>query len=103
MRKPAPHVSHDLSEESVLGDHLESITDALASWVLTVIKTPPPEPCFELNFWDISVTEWRRALDEWCCSAFVRRAYGYQTTEGLRMALVDFDDETVIAFLQSLI
>ena len=103
MRKPAPHVSHDLSEESVLGDHLESITDALASWVLTVIRTPPPEPCPEQSFWDIPVAEWRRALDEWCRSGFVRRAYGYQATEGLRMALADFDDQTVIQFLESLI
>ena len=103
MEKPARKATHQRPQDWILSDHLESMTDALAAWVLNVTTVPPPEPCLALNYCDIPVAEWRRALDEWCRSAFVRRAFGYQATEGLRMALGDFDDPALVEFLQSLV
>ena len=89
--------------EVLLGERVEAITDALAARVSEIIEMAPPEPCTERDFWNIPLLEWRRALDEWCANRFVRAAYGFETTEGLRAALGDFDDDTFLSFLESLL
>ena len=86
-----------------LGTEVEAITQGLAAWIQEILLVPPAEPCDEGNFGNIPLREWRRALQEWCQNPFVRRAYGRDLTKGLAMSLQDFDDATLMAFLESVI
>lgn len=90
-------------EPFLLGERIQAIASALATWAQRVIETAPAEPCTEADFRGISLREWRRGLDEWCRDPFVRRAHGVEAIEGLRAALVDFEDDVLFEFLRSLV
>ena len=90
-------------EPFLLGKRAQAIASALATWALRVIETAPPEPSTEVDFHGISIREWRRALDQWCRDPFVRRAHGVEAIEGLRAALMDFEDDVLFEFLRSLV
>ena len=96
----ALHGSPD--DEVRLGDAICAISDAVAGWIARVLEDAPPEPCAGQHFAEIPLREWRRGLNEWCRSRFVRGAFGFELTEGLRLALADFDDETLVDFLESM-
>lgn len=98
IRQPQPRIEDQLS-----GPNIEAITASLATWVQQVVSVPPPEMCTEVSFWDISLRDWRRGLAEWCDDGEVRRAHGADAIAGLSAALDDFDDVTLLAFLQSLV
>jgi len=89
-------------EIQLSGPNIQAITMSLATWVQEVVTARPPEVCTDVSFWDIPLCEWRRGLDEWCTTPAVRRAHGADAIAGLRAALGDFDDETLLYFLGSL-
>jgi hypothetical protein len=102
MDQRAKWATSQAAAEVPLGESVEAITQGLAGWIQRVLEVPPPEPCGEANFNDIPLREWRRAVQEWCDSPFVRRAYGDDLPRGLAMAIGDFDDATLVAFLESM-
>lgn len=92
------------SEVEVLEEELEQVTLELKKYIRGICRTAPPEPCMEEpHYFDVPVSAWQEALDEWCEKKLRRnQAYSHDWVRGLREAIRDFDDDQLLAFIEGL-
>ena len=86
-----------------LAEDVEAVLMGLTATLSQVLSHGPTEPATDEHVHDIPLDAWRRAIDEWCRSPFVRRQYPEDLVAGLAEAVIAFDDEDLQVFLTSLL
>ena len=106
IRARSQHVQRDhQAPESpeILVQRVERLVGALTRHSRRIVERSPDEPCLEDHVHDIPLPVWRTIIDDWCRSDLVRREYGSEVAEGLRLAMTSFDDDQFRGFLLRLV
>jgi hypothetical protein len=100
---PEPRWSKVEADPDSLAEHVEAVLMGLTANLTQILAHRPTEPATGDHVHDIPLDAWRRAIDQWCRSPFVRRHYPEDLVAGLAEALKAFDDEDLRVFLTSLL
>ena len=100
MRERSSSCEAQIDHSSDLFVHrVERMVTALSRYAHAIVESGPDHPCTEEHVHDVPLSEWRRAVTEWCHAEVVQEEHGQEVVTGLRLALNQFDDDELVDFL----